>query len=87
MDNHDVPRFLSKQSNEGLFTSAITYVILGRGIPVVYYGTEKGFSGAQDPQNREILWPSGFDLDSVKYSKIISSANHVRHFFELWDEP
>eukprot|EP01024_Parvocaulis_polyphysoides_P026498 TRINITY_DN24120_c1_g3_i5.p1 TRINITY_DN24120_c1_g3~~TRINITY_DN24120_c1_g3_i5.p1 ORF type:complete len:1017 (+),score=146.26 TRINITY_DN24120_c1_g3_i5:177-3227(+) len=87
LDNHDVPRFLSKQSNEGLFTSAITYVILGRGIPVVYYGTEKGFSGAQDPQNREILWPSGFDLDSVKYSKIISSANHVRHFFELWDEP
>eukprot|EP01023_Acetabularia_acetabulum_P001408 TRINITY_DN1053_c0_g1_i6.p1 TRINITY_DN1053_c0_g1~~TRINITY_DN1053_c0_g1_i6.p1 ORF type:complete len:1057 (-),score=168.34 TRINITY_DN1053_c0_g1_i6:183-3257(-) len=86
MDNHDVPRFLNNQPDQSLFMNALAYVVLGRGIPVVYYGTELGFSGGQDPQNREILWTNGFDLSSAKYSKFLSTLNHVRQFFKLWDE-
>ena len=26
-------------------------------IPIIYYGTEQGFSGPKDPNNRESLWP------------------------------
>lgn len=26
-------------------------------IPIIYYGTEQGFTGAHDPDNRESLWP------------------------------
>ena len=26
------------------------------GIPIIYYGTEQGFSGGNDPNNRESLW-------------------------------
>ena len=26
-------------------------------IPILYYGTEQGFNGAGDPNNRESLWP------------------------------
>ena len=28
-----------------------------QGIPVIYYGTEQGFTGGHDPENRESLWP------------------------------
>lgn len=29
-----------------------------QGIPIVYYGTEQGYSGGNDPANRESLWPN-----------------------------
>ena len=32
-----------------------TYI---QGIPIVYYGTEQGYSGGNDPSNRESLWPN-----------------------------
>ena len=30
---------------------------MGDWIPIVYYGTEQGFDGGEDPNNRESLWP------------------------------
>ncbi|XP_068759344.1 uncharacterized protein [Montipora capricornis] len=30
---------------------------MGDWIPIVYYGTEQGFNGGSDPNNRESLWP------------------------------
>lgn len=36
-----------------------------QGIPIIYYGTEQAFNGADDPNNRESLWPhynTNFDL-------------------------
>ena len=27
-----------------------------QGIPIIYYGTEQGFSGDHDPVNRETMW-------------------------------
>lgn len=27
-------------------------------IPIIYYGTEQGFTGGHDPYNRESLWPN-----------------------------
>ena len=30
---------------------------MSRCIPILYYGTEQGFNGGDDPNNRESLWP------------------------------
>ncbi|EGG15229.1 putative alpha-amylase [Cavenderia fasciculata] len=70
IDNHDQPRFLNGQSDMQLYKNAITYVLTAVGIPIIYYGTEQGFNGASDPDNREPLWPSGFNNQTDLYQFI-----------------
>ena len=42
-----------------VFLSASAYICTYiQGIPIVYYGTEQGYSGGNDPSNRESLWPN-----------------------------
>lgn len=70
LDNHDNPRWLNKNNDISLLKNALAYVILARGIPIVYYGTEHGYSGGNDPANREDLWRSGFNTNSDLYNAI-----------------
>jgi alpha-amylase len=37
------------------------YIFTGRGIPIMYYGTEHKFNGGNDPEDREALWTTGLD--------------------------
>lgn len=76
IDNHDNPRWLSQKNDVTLLKNALAYVILSRGIPIVYYGTEQGYAGGNDPANREDLWRSGYDTDADIYQAIakLSSA-------------
>ena len=69
-DNHDNERWLAQKDDQVLLKNALAYVILARGIPIVYYGTEQGFAGGKDPQNREDLWRSGYDTDADLYRTI-----------------
>ena len=57
MDNHDNPRFLNLNPSTTALKNELTLVIMGDWIPIVYYGTEQGFNGGSDPNNRESLWP------------------------------
>ena len=65
IDNHDVARFLSRGNLDGL-KQATTFLMTAPGIPVIYYGTEQGFteqraamfaggwgSGGEDHFNRD----------------------------------
>ena len=71
LDNHDNPRWLSQVGGDhALFKNALAWVILSRGIPIVYYGSEQGYSGGADPENREDLWRSGYDTSSDLYQAI-----------------
>ncbi|KAL4987785.1 glycoside hydrolase superfamily [Aspergillus falconensis] len=70
LDNHDNPRWLSQKSDKSLLKNALAYVILARGIPIVYYGTEQGYAGGNDPANREDLWRSNFNTDADLYNAI-----------------
>jgi alpha-amylase len=59
LDNHDQPRFLSpKQANNDLdrLKSALVFLYTGRGVPCLYYGTEQGFNGGNDPADREDMF-------------------------------
>ncbi|MEQ8821526.1 MAG: alpha-amylase family glycosyl hydrolase [Sumerlaeia bacterium] len=60
LDNHDVPRFLSKvhaEKSEQLrrLKLGLMFTFTVRGMPVLYYGTEQAFSGGMDPYNREMM--------------------------------
>ena len=57
MDNHDNPRFLNLNPSYTGLKNELTFVMMGDWIPIVYYGTEQGFNGGSDPNNRESLWP------------------------------
>ncbi|KAM0319257.1 hypothetical protein ACHAPQ_010390 [Fusarium lateritium] len=70
IDNHDNARWLSQKDDKSLLKNALAFVILARGIPIVYYGTEQGYAGGNDPANREDLWRSKFDTNSDLYQTI-----------------
>ncbi|KAL2795541.1 glycoside hydrolase superfamily [Aspergillus keveii] len=70
LDNHDNARWLSTKNDQTLLKNALAYVILARGIPIVYYGTEQGYAGGNDPANREDLWRSSFSTDADLYQAI-----------------
>lgn len=70
LDNHDNARWLSTVSDTVLFKNALTFVLLSRGIPIVYYGSEQGYAGGNDPENREDLWRSNFNTDADLYKFI-----------------
>ncbi|KAF3916162.1 Alpha-amylase [Arthrobotrys entomopaga] len=77
IDNHDVPRFMSQTSDTVRLKNALAYVILARGIPIVYYGTEYGYMGKSDPENREDLWRMGYDTSGDVW-KFIKTLNTVK---------
>lgn len=63
IDNHDNARFLapSRANNDhNKLKLALTYLLTSRGIPVIYYGTEQGFHGENDPYCREDMFAGQF---------------------------
>jgi alpha-amylase len=69
IDNHDNARFLYSQPSRILYKNALTMTVMNIGIPIVYYGSEQGYNGGDDPANRESLWPN-YDTSSELYSFI-----------------
>jgi len=70
LDNHDNARWLNVKNDITLLKNALTYVVLSRGIPIVYYGTEQAYAGGADPANREDLWRSSFNTNSDMYKSL-----------------
>ena len=56
VDNHDNPRFLNMTKDWNMLQNALAFIFYQKGIPILYYGTEQGFHGGADPNNREVLW-------------------------------
>ena len=63
LDNHDQPRFLSpseSNNNTNALAVALDFLYTARGIPCLYYGTEQGFYGTTDPNDREDMFAGEF---------------------------
>lgn len=63
LDNHDNPRFLSPDEANGdwgRLKLALVFLYTSRGIPCLYYGTEQGFDGRIDPEDREDMFAGRF---------------------------
>jgi len=76
VDNHDNNRFLNVRYSIPLLKSALTFITFTQGIPITYYGSEQGFAGGADPENRETLW-TNFNTNSDLY-RFIAAINKVR---------
>ncbi|MBI5490533.1 MAG: cyclomaltodextrin glucanotransferase [Deltaproteobacteria bacterium] len=59
VDNHDMPRFLSVGATPARLRMAINLILVGRGIPCLYYGDEQllhdDTNGGADPYNRPMM--------------------------------
>ncbi|GCE24468.1 alpha-amylase family glycosyl hydrolase [Dictyobacter kobayashii] len=85
IDNHDVDRFLCDASGNPSATwdkwpqleMALSFTFSSRGIPIMYYGTEQGFSGCADPANREDMFNS-FSTTGTLYN-YIAKLNYARN--------
>ncbi len=84
-ENHDNARFLSKTNDLHLNMNVIAFTILAGGIPIIYQGQEQGFSGGNEPSNREALWTSAFSTKSALYT-LIASLNQIRNH-EVFSSP
>jgi alpha-amylase len=65
VDNHDKKRFmnyfkgLNLEDDEKMsaLLNTLTFIYMTKGIPIVYYGTERLLNGGDDPHNREVYNP------------------------------
>jgi glycosidase len=62
LDNHDRARYAARLSNDTARAKvALTYLYTTIQVPALYYGTEQGFNGANDPYNREDMFDGDFE--------------------------
>lgn len=65
LDNHDVGRYLFDRNDpKGVdsLKNALSFLLTQRGIPCIYYGTEQGFMGGNDPANREDMFDANASI-------------------------
>lgn len=59
IDNHDMPRFLSVGGTPERLAMAVNLIMVARGVPCIYYGTEQCLhddtAGGNDPYNRPMM--------------------------------
>lgn len=65
IDNHDNPRLITETRDEAYLKQALTFVMTYPSIPIIYYGTEIGMEGANDPDNRKDM-----EWDKVDSSRV-----------------
>ena len=83
VDNHDNARFLNGKGDHTLFKSALTFSLTANGIPFFYYGSEQGFAGGSDPNNREALW-NNFDKTHAIFT-YVQTINKARKSQAVYD--
>lgn len=95
LDNHDLPRFMSSLSGapaKDRLKLALAFLMTVRGIPSVYYGTEVGLEGGNDPDNRRMM-EFGKDPELTAHFKKLTgirNANPALQFgtqLEMWRDP
>lgn len=78
MDNQDLPRINSVQSDKTKVYNAIVGTFLYGGIPTIYYGLEQDLAdGRDDPHNREALWLYNNYAEGETYQRI-KQLNAIR---------
>lgn len=72
LDSHDTPRLLTKAyDDKDLVKSVLTFMFAQQGTPCIYYGTEVGINGFDDPDCRKcMIWDEADqDLDMLAFTK------------------
>lgn len=72
LDSHDTPRILTIcKGDKNIVKAALTFMFLQYGTPCIFYGTEIGLEGENDPDCRKcMVWDSTQqDLDMLSFTK------------------
>jgi cyclomaltodextrin glucanotransferase len=81
IDNHDMPRFLSVGGTPERLAMAINFLLVGRGIPCLYYGDEQLLhddrNGGADPYNRPMMERWDPDAPIVRNVRLLSQLRRV----------
>ncbi len=81
IDNHDMTRFQSLNSDPTILRLAISLIMTSRGIPCIYYGTEQYLhndtNGGNDPYNRPIMETWNTDTEVFKDIQLLSKLRRL----------
>jgi alpha-amylase len=72
MDNHDNKRLMTLAGDKGpeYLRQSLTFIMTYPSIPIVYYGTEIGMKGGDDPDNRrDMAWEETKNSSTLDYYK------------------
>lgn len=83
LDSHDTPRILTKAGdNKELVKAILGFMFVQKGVPCIYYGTEVGLNGSNDPDCRKcMIWDEEKqDLDMLTFTKEIIAFRKAFQF-------
>jgi cyclomaltodextrin glucanotransferase len=79
IDNHDMPRFMSSGGTAARQDMALAMILMARGTPCIYYGTEQYLhndtDGGGDPYNRPMM--ERWDTDTPAF-RLVQNLSRVR---------
>jgi alpha-amylase len=78
LDNHDMSRFISEAKDDKVnrLKLGLTWLFSSREIPILYYGTEIGMVGTNDPYNRvDFPWDNQTNPD---VQQLVTKLNQIR---------
>lgn len=79
IDNHDNTRFATHATANSLLQTkqALTFIMSYPAIPVIYYGTELGMKGDNDPDNRQdMAWNTVENNEMLEYYNELVKIRH-----------
>ncbi|NMG10021.1 alpha-amylase family glycosyl hydrolase [Brasilonema sp. UFV-L1] len=81
IDNHDMPRFQSLNSDPAMLMVAVVLIMTSRGIPCIYYGTEQYLhddtNGGNDPYNRPMMENWDTETEIYRYTRLLSGLRRL----------
>ncbi len=87
IDNHDMHRFQTLNSDPEVLRLAIAFIMTTRGIPCIYYGTEQYLHddtngdndpyGNNDPYNRPMMDKWDTDTEIYRYIRLLSGLRRL----------
>ncbi len=87
IDNHDMPRFQSLNSDPQILRLAVILILTCRGIPCLYYGTEQYLhndtNGGNDPYNRPMMEKWNTDTEIYQDLRLLSKLRRLNPAISL----
>lgn len=87
IDNHDMPRFQSLNSDPEMLRLAVNLIMTSRGIPCIYYGTEQYLhndtGGGHEPYNRPMMEKWDTDTQIYRDIKALSKLRRINSAVSL----
>ncbi|EPX73249.1 alpha-amylase Aah4 [Schizosaccharomyces octosporus yFS286] len=78
VESPDLSRMASVSSDPAALKNAIAFLLMGDGIPIMYYGQELALRGVTEPYNRPVFWEKGFPKKNPYYY-FTSVVNNFRN--------